>query len=237
MRWVLAVLAIVAFAVMPVYAVTYSVDGSVSEWVTGVDAWMGPIQYNAGGTFQMNRYGAIVDSGTLYAFVELSAPVGIPGGSPSGNSYPAVYIDIDANAGTKLGNLTGYVPPGTDINVELDNDTGAIPTGGGPGGGHVNFWGHGNDWANGSADAVGATFARSADQTVFEWSCPVSKITAEVANCDGAIPLPSNQWVLYVGGEAAPHYGRHVGLVPEPGTIAMLIGAGLALVGYALRRR
>lgn len=234
MRTFLVLVALLAVAA-PVYAI--SVDGDISDWAVQRPG-NGPLLFNAGGSFQIASYNAMVDSGVIYAYVQLVNPVGVPGGSPAGNSYPGLYIDVDSNQATMLGGLSGFVPLGTDINVEVDNDTGAIPTGGGALGHHVNFWGEGNNWANGSADAeaVGAVSARNAAQTIWEWSIPVSAVAAEVANCDGATPLANAaMWTMYIGGEAGPSYGRNVGQVPEPGTIAMLIGAALAI--YALRRR
>jgi hypothetical protein len=237
MRWVLAVATIVALAAVPAYAIT--VDGDMSDW-TAAGLVQTTIVTEGTGTFQITGWGATIQGDTVYAFVQTQNAMGVPGGTPTDNSYPGLWIDIDNSVATTLGGLPGAVPAGVDINAEIDFDNGAIPTGGGPAGHAVNFWGHGNDWANGSAASTGVD-AHNAGQTIFEWSVPLSEVVAEAALCSGAASGPV--WKVYVGGEGGPTWGREAGgpllisSVPEPGTIAMLIGAGLALLGYALRRR
>lgn len=234
MRTLLLVSAIVAFATVPAFAIM--VDGDISDWPSG-DQLSGPLVNVGTGTFRLAKYGAVIDSGTLYAFVQVKDAL-------TGNKYPGMYIDVDRNEATTVGNLSGYVPPGVDICVEVDYDNGALPPltgwtedgGGGPAGHAVNFWGHANNWKHGAAGSTGVD-AHNTANTVFEWSVPLSEIVAEVANTNGVTPLSADQWKIYVGGEAAPTYGREVGLVPEPGSLAMVLGAGLALLGYALRRR
>ena len=212
-------------SVFPAFAVGIVVDGNISDWPAAAKQ-KGSILHNEGGSFQIVQYGSVVQGGTLYGFVELQNAMGVPGGTPAGNVYPGIYIDIDNSASTSVGNLSGYVPAGVDINVEVDYDTGAIPTGGGPAGHAVNLWGTATpafpngDWASGSAVSSGVD-AHNPGQTIFEWSIPVSEITAAVA--DGAVGAPEN-WRMYVGGEGGPNWGRTVGkVIPHPGRTFILL--------------
>jgi hypothetical protein len=245
-RTILLAVAFLACAATPLCA--FTVDADISDWMAADAQCFGRIVTTGSGVFQIKSYGAQVvggDTGTLYAFVELWNPIGLPdvaghGHDPIGNSYPAVYIDVDNVAATSIGNLPGAVPQGVDINVEVDFDTATIPDGGGSGGAAVNLWGHNNDWGKAVA-TTSAVIAHSADQKIFEWSVPVSQIISEVAHTDGATPIPvvnPNTWRMYVGGETSlGGYGREIGLVPEPGTVAMLIAAGLSLAALAWHRR
>ena len=205
--------------VAPAFAAGIVVDGDISDW-PATARQKGLIINNAGGSFQIAQYGAMVQGGTLYGFVEVQNPMGVPGGTPDGNVYPGIYIDVDNSTATTVGNVSGFVPAGVDINVEVDYDTGAIPAGGGPAGHAVNLWGTATpaypagDWAGGSAASSGIDM-HNPGQTIFEWSIPVSEVIAAVA--DGAVGAPEN-WRMYVGGEGGPNGGRTVGkVIPHPG--------------------
>ena len=87
---------------------------------------------------------------------------------------------------------------------------------------------------------------------VFEFSAPVSTIVAAVGNTGSTHPVTTiaPNWTIYMALDATSaspdnDWGRDIVtdagalnvLTPEPSTMAMLIGASLALLGLALRRR
>jgi len=213
MKKMLAVSVLAAFAAVPVFAITFT--GNISDFPAGT-VQTGPIFLDEGGTFQLVNYGATFSSGNLYGFVTLQNAM-------VGRVYPGIYIDIDDNPATSM---TDFPGTGIDILAEVDYDTG---------GSHgVNLYGQG-----GGTLSSGVVQVNNVTPTFIEWSCPVSEITtAQLTYTDGAIALAPGSWQMYIGGEGQPIWGREIGVVvPEPGTLALLMGAGLALLGYGQRRR
>ena len=244
MRTFLAVLAVVALAAVPAYAITFT--GSISDWdpslirTNNITTWPTDNRINGSGTLDILSYGAYKDATTFYGFVQTADPVGTDadgwGGAGGYRCYPSAYINIDDdNWATQVGNLYqsgNTLPPGVDVDIEYDMDDFT------PG---LNFWGPpNNDNGNSWIPVAGGVAVHSADGTMFEFSAPISSILASVAAPNGDGAIAHADWTITMGGEAAPSYGRELGgpfATPEPGTIAMLIGAGLAAIGYALRRR
>ncbi len=116
LRTFLTATAIAAFAAGPAAATGITVDGSISDWqalgLVHTDNIAAPLGY-----LQITAYGATVQNGTFYAFVQTS-----PGVSGFLYAWPGAWINADQNAGTQLGGLPLSGLAGTDLVVERDMD-------------------------------------------------------------------------------------------------------------------
>ena len=191
MRTFLAVLAVVALAAVPAYAITFT--GSISDWdpslirTNNIQTWQGGTN-----TLNILSYGAYLDhtGGVFYGFIQTATPIGTDadgwGGAGGYRGYPSAYIDIDNNSHTTIGNEYNSgnpLPAGVDVDIEYDMDDFT------PG---LNFWGPtNNDNQNSYIPVAGGVAVHSADGTMFEFSAPVSSIIASVASPygDGADPI------------------------------------------------
>jgi hypothetical protein len=245
-RTLLAALAVLAFATGSVRANTITINGNISDWPANQIRTNNIATIRGGGvgagTLDIRSYGAFKDSTTFYGFVQTWDPVGTDahGWAADGyRAYPSAFINVDNDVLTSMGDIYqsgNPLPLGCDVDIEYDMDTYT------PG---LNFWGPPNN-DNGASwiPVSGGHAAHSADGRVFEFSAPITSILASVAEPSGDGAIAASHWTVTMGGEAAPSYGRELGgpfmtetFVPEPGTLVLLITAGLSLVCYAWRRR
>jgi hypothetical protein len=229
LRTFLTATAIAAFAAGPAAATDITVDGSISDWqalgLVHTDNIAAPLGY-----LQITAYGATVQNGTFYAFVQTS-----PGVSGFLYAWTGAWINADQNAGTQLGGLPLSSLAGTDLVVERDMD---IFT---PG---LNYWGASGNVNNLLSAVSGGQYAQTGN--VFEWSAPVSGIIAALAATGKGVTSGST-WSVYLAGEGTPDDSTGFGMdvagpltvaVPEPGTLVLLVtGAGCLLVLMHRRRR
>lgn len=235
MRSLFVVLAIVFFvsSAAPVMASLFTVDGSVSDWQAAGLYLNSPISPPTG-ALHITHYGAAVSGGTFYAFMELDRPV-----SDFNRMYPGAWIDIDHNTATSADNLP--FGAGLDLDLEFDQDSHTSMA--------LNYYA-GADITSDSIPVVGGAYALAGN--VVEFSAPVSGIISALATLNATYPPAhpatgsSSPWTVYIGGEGyinsgndwGPDVGGPVSVtVPEPGTMAVLAAAGLAIALMGLRRR
>lgn len=252
MRHLFAALAITALLGGSAFAVTITVDGNFSDWPANL-ILEDPVGDNPGesgseylGAVDIHRYGVTVIDGYLYGFVQLTEPLTTyTSGTRGFDRGPSIgfWIDADQNAATGLNDISSDTPVlfGTDIMVEVFGVRGS-PIG-------VEYYGADDSLDNeitayyndGSADAIN-------DSYVIEWSAPISSIKAALAGLPDNVDS-SGSWNVYLAGEGriknadgstALSWGRDVAgpitVVPEPGTLALLASAGMALALLGVRR-
>jgi hypothetical protein len=235
MRRLFVVLAIVFFvsSAAPVMASLFTVDGSAADWQAAGLYLNSPISPPQG-ALHITHYGATVSSGTFYAFIELDRPV-----SDFTRMYPGAWIDVDHNVATSAGNLP--FGAGLDLNLEYDYDS--------PSSIALNYYG-GADITGDSIPVTGGAYASAGN--VLEFSAPISGMSSALvtlnATYPGASPALSisSPMTVYIGGEGKINSGDDWGVciggpvsvtVPEPGAMAMLAAAGLAIALMGLRGR
>lgn len=257
MRTFLVAMAVVAFAATPALAVSITVDGNISDWQAAGLVRTDPVDNLPPAALDIIGYGATVSNGMFYAMLEFNRQASDFDGTFGGNNriYADATIDADSSTSTALSNLSGTTQnTGTDIMVEWGRNRRNPP---------VNFWGAQGDLsklltgdpggASGTETGVtGAVYADSGSAAtgVLEWGCPVSSITAALAGLPANVTPNPSQWVVSISGQGRTNVNTSLGSaygydfttpftipVPEPGMLAMLMAAGAALLGYALRRR
>jgi hypothetical protein len=218
-RFFLTALAGVAFATASAQAVTMSVDGSLSDWISNGLLRSDPATdgTTSNGGIEMLRYGATIQNNssgvlTFFAAIEINKPLSdfngaVDFGTPevpnlvNRTLYPGAFIDVDRNKGTTLqkwndGGYTGALE-GTDINIEWGRHGGE-----GSAGQDLNYWGAEDDlWKAVAGGIPGGAVGESENSLahgVLEWSAPVANIISTITSLPDGVTAGSN-WKVRLG--------------------------------------
>lgn len=262
MKSLLAVLVVVALAAVPAYAI--DLNSSVSDWNSAGLLHTG-VRHASDSVMGLVAWGVKQEGDVLYAILQndasMYATAPPEGGRPYDATWAGFWVDADKNVNTHLTNAPyaatyAWMPPdgGSEVCLEYDTDTPTPNT--------TYWWGRNDDICGPVDDAgeIAPTAAWKFSTTVeandtIALSVPVADLAAKIYEYnhpymgDGThadtLGATYNVGVRLSGHRSDAGFenwwggdtGTFMVTVPEPGTVAMLIGAGLALLGYALRRR
>jgi hypothetical protein len=248
-RTFLIVVAIAALAVAPAYAIDYS--STIADWEAAgllhTDIYDGSNSSTSSYPVELQKWGITVDADNLIAIMLNGKNM-----DTYDTFFAGVSINADGVLATKLSNMSGFGTDawdGTDIHIEWGKDRPGLDPAKGEG---WNLWGINHDYAQYTAVINGACKLISTNTTNDTIVLQVAK--SELANQTAAFNAVSGggngatmNWPTMVagvrlaghmaGGDWLADLGGSGTMIPEPGSVAMLIGAGLAALAYALRRR